>query len=146
MVTSDAGTRFDRRGISSITAALPIDRRTVGQCALRTSSGISSTWRKKRVASGLLPSTLPTWPIMIEIETPLSRPTRIGRARKSARPPRRRKLAATQKTPVSSVRATENERYMPLLPAASGATTAAIMAQVAASGPMINWREVPASA
>jgi hypothetical protein len=39
-----------------------------------------------------------------------------------------------------------NERYMPLLPAASGATTAAIMAQVAASGPMINCREVPASA
>jgi hypothetical protein len=50
------------------------------------------------------------------------------------------------KSPVKNVNVIESDKYRSALPEASGATAAAIMAQVAASGFTISWREVPNTA
>ncbi len=77
---------------------------------------------------------------------PFRKPTRMGRERKSASAPSLRKLAPMQKSPASAASVTESDRYRASSPPASGATTAATRAQVAASGPTTSCREVPNSA
>jgi hypothetical protein len=56
---------------------------------------------------------------------------------------KRKKLAKMQNTPASSASITDIEAYSFGSPAASGATDAATIAQTAASGLMINRRDVP---
>src|SRR5436190_23149215 len=77
---------------------------------------------------------------------PFRNPTRMGFERKSANAPNRRNRAAMQSTPARNARATDSETYSSSSPAPNGPMAAATSAQVAASGPMINWRDVPNNA
>ena len=92
------------------------------------------------------PKSLPTCPRKMLMAMPLRNPTRIGLDKKSARTPRRKKLATMQINPVKNVNAIESDRYKSALPAASGVMAAAIMAHAAASGFTINCRDVPKTA
>ncbi|CSA14871.1 Uncharacterised protein [Vibrio cholerae] len=56
------------------------------------------------------------------------------------------RLANMHQKPVMAVMVITSCQCLVVSPAARGVTTAAITAQVAASGPTINWREVPISA
>src|SRR3954468_8297977 len=77
---------------------------------------------------------------------PFKKPTRIGFDRKSASAPNRKNRAAIQNTPARKASVMESETYRSALPAANGPTAAATIAQVAASGPTINCRDVPNNA
>jgi hypothetical protein len=89
------------------------------------------------------PKIFPICPSAILRAIPFRNPTSIGFDRKSAKPPRRKNFARMQNTPAMKARVMESEKYASSSPAAIGATTAATSAQVAASGPTINCREVP---
>jgi hypothetical protein len=75
--------------------------------------------------------------------TPFMKPTRTGLERKSPTAPSRKKLARMQNTPARNASITDIAEYKAGSPAASGATDAATIAQTAASGLIIKWRDVP---
>ncbi|MNZ79536.1 hypothetical protein D3C78_981430 [compost metagenome] len=83
---------------------------------------------------------------MMVIATPFSKPLSIGRESKSARAPSLKRLANRHQAPIIAVIIMVNCQWRSILPAANGVTTAAITAQVAASGPTISWREEPKNA
>ncbi|MOA16817.1 hypothetical protein D3C78_1370470 [compost metagenome] len=67
----------------------------------------------------------------------------MGRERKSASTPSLKRLAIRHQKPVMAVMVITSCHWRVGSPAASGVTTAAMTAQVAASGPTMSWREVP---
>ena len=75
--------------------------------------------------------------------TPFRNPTRIGLARKSATKPSRRKPARMQKIPVKIANTIESDISEIAWTAVSGIKVVPTMAQVAASGFTIRWRDVP---
>ena len=77
------------------------------------------------------------------IATPFNSPIKIGLDRKSANTPNLNRLAIKHQNPVIAVMVITSCQCLTLSPAASGVTTAAITAQVAASGPTISCLEVP---
>ncbi|SVK54633.1 Uncharacterised protein [Acinetobacter baumannii] len=83
---------------------------------------------------------------MMVSATPFSSPLRIGRDSRSASAPSLNRLANRHQPPIIAVIMMVNCQWRSILPAASGVTTAAITAQVAASGPTISWRDEPNSA
>src|SRR5262249_16160298 len=89
------------------------------------------------------PRSFPTCPRKMLSAMPFRKPTRIGLDKKADNGRRGKKLAAMQSRPVKNVSAIESERYSSASPAARGAIADAIIAQVAASGFTINWRDVP---
>ncbi len=92
------------------------------------------------------PKIFPICPSAMLSAMPFKNPTRIGFDRKSASAPNLKNRARIQKTPATKARSIESEKYSSSFPAASGPTAAATSAQVAASGPTINCRDVPNSA
>ena len=97
-------------------------------------------------SSSVIPNTLPSCPTIIVTATPLSRPVRMGWESRSASAPRRNLLASRHHPPIFTVMTIVNCQWSSGFPAERGTTTAAITAQVVASGPTINWREEPNSA
>ena len=96
------------------------------------------------------PVTRPICPTMIEIATPTKKPTRIGRDRRLARLPSRRRLPARQIAPTPSAIAARRQRTVGRGAAGwtrkDGMITPARTAIVAASGPTINRCDGPNSA
>ena len=80
------------------------------------------------------------------IATPFNKPIKIGFDKKSANTPSLNRLATKHQKPVIAVIVTTNCQCLILSPAAKGVTTAAITAQVAASGPTISCFDVPNNA
>jgi hypothetical protein len=74
------------------------------------------------------PSNLPTCPRKMLMAMQFRKPTSIGFDWKSAKDPRRKKLATIQMSPVKNVNAIERDKYRSALPEASGAMVAAIIA------------------
>ncbi len=72
------------------------------------------------------------------IATPFKSPCKIGRDRKSVKAPNRKWLAKIHQNPVIAVIIIASCHLAFSSPADNGITTAAITAQVAASGPVIN--------
>ncbi|MNL67841.1 hypothetical protein D3C87_1924770 [compost metagenome] len=83
---------------------------------------------------------------MMVIATPLSSPLSIGLESKSASAPSLKRLANRHQAPIIAVIMMVSCQWRSMLPAASGVTTAAMTAQVAASGPTMSWREEPKKA
>ncbi len=75
--------------------------------------------------------------------TPFNKPIKIGLDKKSANTPNFNLLAIKHQKPVIAVMVTTSCQCLKLSPAARAVTTAAITAQVAASGPTISCLEVP---
>ncbi len=99
--------------------------------------------RKKPAGSRENPNNRPSCPLMMLSAIPFRYPVRMGRARKFVRKPRPAIPATMQKTPAIIASVMVSDTYRPGSWAASGATVAATIAHVAASGAMISCRDDP---
>ena len=100
--------------------------------------------RKKPAGSRENPNNRPSCPLMMLSAIPFRYPVRMGRARKFVRKPRAARLPPRyRRRPVTIASVMVSDTYRPGSWAASGATVAATIAHVAASGAMISCRDDP---